>query len=370
MSDFGSRWKNLGSFREGGQAHTFKVEDKTTADKKIYILKRLKNPKRSERFNREIEACLALDHPNILKIIDHGTLSDKRQKPYFVTNYCTPGNLDDHEMPPGSPLKTLELFRGICAGAAHAHDKGIVHRDLKPENILLTEDGTPVIADFGICFMDTDGNVDRLTATMEVAGSRWYCAPELRDGRVEAGISQAPADVYSLGKVLYWMLSGKKNFDREDHRLPRYRIGQDDEAEPAYELINELLDKTIIASSTQRIQNARSLLGEIDDLITIIRNGGHAISLQVPQRCIFCAKWRYQVIVNGLELSPQSANGQAQSLFGWASPKTTPLWLIMACDTCGNVQTFRPDLPEPRATQYAVSQINAKKERWTRKRNP
>jgi serine/threonine-protein kinase len=370
MPDFGARWEWIADFREGGQAHTFKVRDKSASDGKIYILKRLKNAKRGDRFDREIQACQSLDHRNVLKIEDYGILPGKDAKPFFVSEYCERGSLEDQDMPPASLPQAIELFRQICAGAAHAFDKGIVHRDIKPENILLRVDGTPVVGDFGICFIDADQNGQRLTATLEVAGSRWYCAPELRDGRLEAGVTQAPADVYSLGKLLYWMVSGKKIFDRENFRQQRYRIGQDDPREPGYELINQLLDKTIVENPSLRIQNARSLLSEVDTLFSVIKAGGHAISLEVSHRCIFCAQGEYKVVVNGLQDGDaQSANGQAQSMFGWVAPGNYPKWLLMVCQACGNVQVFRPDLPFPRPG-FTDQQAKARKERWLAKRNP
>jgi serine/threonine protein kinase len=205
---------------------------------------------------------------------------------------------------------------------------------------------------------------------MEVAGSRWYCAPELRDGRVESGVSQAPADVYSLAKVLYWMLSGKKIFDREDFRQQKYRIGQNDEAEPAYELINQLFDKTIVAQLSSRIPNAKVLLSEVDQLLSVMRAGGHAISLDVPHRCIFCAQGEYKVVVNGLDGNAQTANSAAQSMLGWQAPGSYPAWLIMVCQACGNIQAFRPDLPPAGPSGYVNQQANARKQRWLKKRNP
>lgn len=135
-----------------------------------------------------------------------------------MSKYCELGSLANLEMRLGSLIATVELFRHICAGGGHAHAKGTAHRDIKPENIFLRDDGTPVVGDFGICYPDADDRGQRLTATMEVAGSLWYCAPELRNARVESGTSQYPADVYSLGKLLYWMVSGKKIFDREEFR--------------------------------------------------------------------------------------------------------------------------------------------------------
>ena len=370
MPDFGSRWEWIEDFREGGQAHTFKVKDRNASDEKIYILKRLKNPKRGNRFDREIQACRSLDHPNVMKIEDSGVLPGKEARAFFVSEYCDRGSLEDQKMPPGSLIEAVELFRQICAGVAHAHDKGVIHRDIKPENILIRANGTPVVSDFGICYVDAD-DTGRLTATMEVAGSRWYCAPELRDGRLESGISQAPADVYSLGKLLYWMVSGKKIFDREDFRQQKYRIGQDDPREPSYELINQLFDRTIVHQAESRIQNARALVAEVDQLISVMNAGGHAISLEVPHRCLFCAQGEYKVVVNGLQDGDaQRASGEAQSLLGWAAPGPYPGWLIMVCQTCGNVQVFRPDLPPAGSSGFVNQLAKARKQRWLAKRNP
>jgi serine/threonine protein kinase len=201
MTDFGPRWERIDDLPEGGQAHAFKVRDKIAADGKTYVLKRLKNPKRTDRFDQEIKACQSLDHPNILKIEDFGIVPGKDKKPFFVSDWCELGSLADRTMPHGSLLEAVTLFRHICAGIAHAHANGIVHRDVKPENVFLRTNGVPVVGDFGICLMESNED-GRLTETLEVAGSRWYCAPELRNGRLETGISQTPADVYSLGKLL------------------------------------------------------------------------------------------------------------------------------------------------------------------------
>lgn len=365
MADFGTRWENKGSFREGGQAHTFKVVDKNDPQESVRILKRLKNPRRSERFDQEIEAGLTLAHRNLLPILDRGILSDG--KPYFVTPFCSKGNLEDQTMPLGSPLEVLKFFRQICEGIAYAHTKGVIHRDIKPENIFVGEDGIPIVGDFGICLIESAvDSIDRLTSTMEVMGSRWYCAPELRDGRLEEKGSQAPADVYSLAKVLFWMLSGKQIFDREEHRSDRYRLGRTDENNQAYELLNELFDRTIVAEKSKRTQNAGSFLEEVDKLIEVIEHDGHAISIHVLHRCLFCAQGHYKILENTLE------GGRAKesvSQLGWTVPQPNPRWLIMVCDQCGNIQSFRPDLPANQPSGFSLQRVNEKVKRWVTKRN-
>ncbi len=111
---------------------------------------------------------------------------------------------------------------------------------------------------------DLDDDRTRLSSTEEVAGSRFYCAPELRDGRLKAGIPSEAADVYSLGKVLYWMLSVGRTFDREEHRQECYQLGQHDPGNPAYELANHLLDTTIVQDWRNRTLGAQQLLANVD----------------------------------------------------------------------------------------------------------
>src|SRR5687768_12657235 len=89
---YGDRWEIIGSLGEGGQAHTFKVVDRRVGDDTIFVLKRLKNLARKDRFRREIEAIGALPHPNIVRLVDHD-LDDER--PYLVVGYCAGGSLAD-----------------------------------------------------------------------------------------------------------------------------------------------------------------------------------------------------------------------------------------------------------------------------------
>jgi serine/threonine protein kinase len=346
MSDFPPTWKHIRDLPEGGQAHTFIVQSTDGLDPTEYVLKRLKNLDRATRFEQEIKVCQTLQHPNILRIFDSGTTP--KRKPYLVTEYCSRGRLTDQPRPFGTVLQVLETFRAICAGAAHAQNNNIVHRDIKPDNIFFRNDGTPVLGDFGICFID-DGT--RLTLTEEVAGSRWYCAPELRDGRLQQGISQNAADVYSLGKLLYWMLSEGRMFDREQHRKQEYLLGQYDLGASEYQLVNQLLDAAIVEDPEQRILGAPQLLGRVDGLIKVIRAGGHPITLAVQHRCLFCGVGHYVVTVDGTkpgELHNRSHRERsidnASSGFGWKATAGSPTWLIFVCDTCGHVQTFRPDL--------------------------
>lgn len=239
--------------------------------------------------------------------------------------------------------EVLHLFQQICSGVAAAHAKGIVHRDLKPDNIFLRSNGSIAVADFGLCyFLDED---ERVTFTEEAVGPRWYMAPELEDGRTEHITPRC--DVYSLGKVLYWMLAGRI-FSREKHRDPQYYLAKDSRNSADY-LVYELLDRTIVAEPSQRIANATELSQEVATLRRRVATGAHAIGKSVPQPCSYCGLGMYRVIADK-ERSMNVRN------FGFELVGN-PDWIIMACDYCANIQIFRPDANRRGA-------VRAKNEPW------
>jgi serine/threonine protein kinase len=217
---FGGRWEIHEPLGEGGQAHTFRVVDLKGDEKTSYALKRLKNVRRLERFRSEVEALRSLADPNVIKLID---FDFEAKQPYLVSEFCAGGNLERNiSRFNQDPIQALNLFIEICKGVAAAHDKGIIHRDLKPTNILLrTSEGPPVVADFGICYIEGG---ERHTLTEEAVGPRWFMAPELEDGRASDSDISSASDIYSLGKLLYWLISDRKIFSREKHREPQYNL--------------------------------------------------------------------------------------------------------------------------------------------------
>jgi serine/threonine-protein kinase len=179
---YGERWETKSSLGEGGQGIAYLVVDKNGEQNTEYVLKRLKNLDRIERFKQEIEAVRNLSHPNIINLIDFNL--DTNQ-PYLVTEYCPGGSLEqaqkDNPFWHDSPIVALRLYLEILDGVAYAHSNQIIHRDLKPENIFLREkNGSPVIGDFGICFFEDNGT--RITLSEEKVGPRNFIAPELEDG--------------------------------------------------------------------------------------------------------------------------------------------------------------------------------------------
>ena len=170
------------------------------------------------RFEAERQALAMMDHPNIARVLDAGATETGR--PYFVmelvrgikiTDYCDQNHLDTSQR--------LELFIQVCHAVQHAHQKGIIHRDLKPSNILVTlHDGVPVpkVIDFGVA-KATEGRLTDLTVYTELhqfIGTPAYMSPEQAE---MSGLDvDTRSDIYSLGVLLYELLTGKPPFDPQE----------------------------------------------------------------------------------------------------------------------------------------------------------
>jgi len=164
------------------------------------------------RFIREAKAAATLSHPNIVAIQDQGWNEGGSPAVFIVMEYIDGFTLREllHE---GGPLSSEDLLRymiPIVSALAEAHKRGIVHRDIKPENILISKDGRIKLADFGLA------RGEQLGATMTVEssvvlGSVSYLSPE----QVQRGISDARSDIYSVGVVLFELLTGRKPYEGE-----------------------------------------------------------------------------------------------------------------------------------------------------------
>jgi non-specific serine/threonine protein kinase/serine/threonine-protein kinase len=172
------------------------------------------------RFEAERQALALMDHPNIAKVLDAGATATGR--PYFVmelvqgipvTKYC-----DQEQL---TPRQRLELFIPVCQAVQHAHQKGIIHRDLKPSNVLVTRhDGRPVpiVIDFGLAKATTPQGTGQTVFTElgQVMGTPSYMAPEQAD--LDNPDIDTRADVYSLGVLLYELLTGTTPFATQQQR--------------------------------------------------------------------------------------------------------------------------------------------------------
>jgi WD40 repeat protein/serine/threonine protein kinase len=228
------------------------------------------------RFEAERQALALMDHPNIAKVFDAGATPAGR--PYFVmelvkgvpiTQFC-----DDHKLP---PRDRLVLFADVCRAVQHAHQKGIIHRDLKPTNVLVTShDGRPVVKviDFGVAKAVGQSLTDKTVYTRftQMVGTPLYMSPE------QAGSSgldvDTRTDIYSLGVLLYELLTGTTPFDKDrlrgaDYDEIRRIIREDEPARPSTRM--STLGQAASTASANRGSEPRKLSalfrGELDWIV-------------------------------------------------------------------------------------------------------
>ncbi|WP_426752355.1 serine/threonine-protein kinase [Myxococcus sp. Y35] len=162
-----------------------------------------KDPEFVTRFEKEATALAALNHPNIIQIIDRGVAGEHY---YFVMEYVEGRSLREAMSAGLTPEKGLKLLLAVARAIECAHDKGIIHRDLKPENILLDGRGNVKVADFGLAGIREPDSRLQLTATSVAMGTLNYMAPEQRR---DAKNVDGRADLFSLGVILYEVLTGE-----------------------------------------------------------------------------------------------------------------------------------------------------------------
>jgi serine/threonine-protein kinase len=178
-------------------------------------------------FRRERQILAALDHPNIARLVDGGTTEDGR--PYIVMDYIegepVDRHCDRHQM---TVAQRVELFLAVCAAVSHAHRNLVVHRDLKPANIIVTGDGTPRLLDFGIAKLLNPELAGEAGAPTRMALTPAYASPE----QVRGEPITTASDVYSLGVVLYELLTGHRPYRvKEPGAAALYRAVLDDDPE-------------------------------------------------------------------------------------------------------------------------------------------
>ena len=159
------------------------------------------------RFRRESQAAASLDHPNILPIYEVSECDDGL--PFFSMKFAGGGSLlDAAPALRGEPRRSVALVAKVARAVQYAHGQGILHRDLKPGNVLLDGRGEPLVSDFGLAkWLDTSSH---LTRTLTIFGTPGYIAPEQVNG--SAGKLGPASDVYSLGAILFDLLTGRPPF--------------------------------------------------------------------------------------------------------------------------------------------------------------
>lgn len=250
----------------GGMANVYRARD--TIDDRTVAIKILKdeylgNEEFIRRFKNESKAIAVLSHPNIVKVYDV-SFGDRIQ--YIVEEYIDGITLKDY-LSQQKEIKWKEAIHftiQILRALQHAHEKGIVHRDIKPQNIMLLQDGTIKVTDFGIARFSRS---ETRTMTGKTIGSVHYIAPEQARG----DLTDEKADIYSVGVMLYEMVTGRLPFEADNAVSVAIMQLQADPKPPREinpslpEGLEEITMKAMQKDPSQRYQSASEMLRDIEE---------------------------------------------------------------------------------------------------------
>lgn len=256
------RWIVEEKLGEGGMAIVYRVRHEVLGTRAALKLLTMTHPALRDRFLAEGRVQATLNHPNIVSVADVLTIDGA---PALVLEWVDGPTLDEwlgtHEP---TPRAAEALFRGILEGVAAAHDAGFVHRDLKPSNILIGPGDIPKVADFGLVKDMADEGATRTGHTMGTPG---YMAPEqVRNAKAV----DARADVWSLGCILYELVSGERAFSGDDPLEVMTRVTTAD-CRPISEIapgllprLRRVIDACLVVDRDQRPANAGAVLDLLD----------------------------------------------------------------------------------------------------------
>ncbi|MEM9533143.1 MAG: bifunctional serine/threonine-protein kinase/formylglycine-generating enzyme family protein [Pseudomonadota bacterium] len=248
----------------GGMSDVYQAMDSTL--KRQVALKVLTpevsdDPEHVQRFRKEVLAVAALEHPGIVTIFDVGSASDHQ---FYAMTLLPGGNLKNRLVEgPFSPERSLAVVRALALALDHAHNHQIVHRDIKPENVLFDRFDQPMLVDFGIARML--GETTRITAVGTSVGTPYYMSPE--QAQADASVD-ARTDLYSLGVLLYEMLTGEVPYD--SNTAVGIAMAHQNEPIPtlkgAAATLQPLLDTLLAKAPAQRPVSAAATVAIVDDL--------------------------------------------------------------------------------------------------------
>lgn len=271
----GNRYEVLEKIGGGGMSVVYKA--RCNVLNRFVAIKVLRqeltsDPDFVEKFKQESLSAASLAHPNIVNIYDTGIENDIY---YIVMEYIKGETLKEYIKRKGrlSEEETIIIARQISEALKHAHANKIVHRDIKPHNILLTEEGIVKVADFGIARASTSSTINN---TSNVIGSVHYFSPEQARG----GYVDEKSDIYSLGIVMYEMITGLVPFDADNHISVAMKQIQEKPIPPSQRISNlkisssleDIIMKCLEKYQSYRFQNVEQFLNSLNSINGYIRN--------------------------------------------------------------------------------------------------
>ena len=278
-----------------------------------------------ERMRLELSTLQSVDHPALVKVLD-SNLDEK----WFVMEFLERGTLSSRlDKYKGNVLDALRDLRPIVDAVSALHTSNVVHRDIKPDNIFVASDDHLVLGDCGLAFKLE--NEDRLTVTFENVGTRDFQPPWSHSMRL-ADV-RPTFDVFSLGKVLWAMVSGRPRFPFWYSYRPENDLREMFQDEPAVQFVHDIVNKSVVESEDQAtILDATELLAEVDSAISAVSQGCQLPSRSHGMRCRFCGIGRYQ-----------PAN--RHPLTGISDTVYERIYFL--CGHCGHIESFAWPRDEP-----------------------
>ncbi len=260
----------LGILGEAAQGHVWRARQLSTRRQvalKVPHAHLLRSRKAMARFAREVELAARLNHPNIARIYDSGLCEGLY---YYAMELVEGVPLDEYARRHAlSVRQIMELMLEVCEAIQHAHEHGVIHRDIKPSNILVTRDGRPRVVDFGLARTLLAGNSRQtLSIDGEVTGTPAYMSPEQAAGQHDR--LDTRTDVYSLGVVLYQLLTGHFPYDVDSSMLDTLQNIRDSEPIRPSKFVRHLdrgiqaiVLKALAKEPGARYQSAAAMAGDI-----------------------------------------------------------------------------------------------------------
>ncbi len=313
----------LSQLRKGLCAiHAIDNPENQGALKELHQPKDARDPERAEeRIKREIEAMVECSHPNLLKILDHDP--DGR---WHVSEFHPNGTLADRlGLFAGDVVGAMKALIPLVDGVMELHGKGFVHRDIKPQNVFIDGAGNLVLGDFGLVFKDDRG---RISGTYENVGTRDWMPGWAHGVRLED--IKAMFDVFSLGKLLWSMISGKPILQLWYFNRPQFNLEEMFPDQPSMGLANRLLSRCIVENEKDCLPDAGALLNEMKRELVAVEIGADVMRSGTRRKCKVCGVGDYKMIVN---------EGSSPTTFG-LTPHSDQRFRIFECDSCGNLQLF------------------------------
>ncbi len=248
-----------GSFGRVYEAHDPQLDRRVA----IKIAKMMTSKSNIERFQREARAAARLRHPNIIPVYEYGMVNGQNIIVYqFVAGETLKAFIKRHNCE--NTDETVAIIKAIAEGLNYAHEEGIIHRDIKPDNILIDPQGRPHIADFG-CARSLDDQTE-LTTDGSLLGTPMYMSPEQASGK--AHLADGKTDIWSLGVIMYEMVTGQKPFRGQMNDLLHWICNND--AKPIRKIapnapaeLETICEKCLTRSLSDRIPNGKFLAEEL-----------------------------------------------------------------------------------------------------------